>query len=127
MPPLRFRRTAARRDRTMGGWGAERCRRRRSPKRSGSAIPGWDPSTGCWPSCGGDPDDAARMAVEEAGLDAERFERWYVESVERSDPKPDPDDAVAVGAEGDQERHRRAQTARVRGFRGPTGKRCVLH
>lgn len=41
----------------------------------------------------GDPADTARIAVEEAGLDAERFERWYVESVDRSDPKPsrDPD------------------------------------
>jgi hypothetical protein len=41
----------------------------------------------------GDPVDVARRAVEDAGLDAERFERWYVESIERSDPKPrrDPD------------------------------------
>lgn len=36
----------------------------------------------------GDPADAARRAVEEAGLDAERFERCYVERIERSDPKP---------------------------------------
>jgi hypothetical protein len=41
----------------------------------------------------GDPADVARRAVEEAGLDAERFERFYVERIERSDPKPkrDPD------------------------------------
>ena len=39
----------------------------------------------------GDPADVARRAVEEAGLDAERFERFYVERIERSDPKPKRD------------------------------------
>ena len=45
----------------------------------------------------GDPADPARLAVEEAGLDAARFERFYVESVERSDPKPkqDPDRGIS--------------------------------
>jgi hypothetical protein len=41
----------------------------------------------------GDPADTARRAVEEAGLEAERFERWYLERVEQSDPQSrrDPD------------------------------------
>jgi hypothetical protein len=39
----------------------------------------------------GDPADTARLALEEAGLEAERFEQWYVESVGRSDPKPKRD------------------------------------
>jgi hypothetical protein len=44
----------------------------------------------------GDPADVARRAVEDAGLDADRFERWCVEQVERSDPPPkrDPDGTV---------------------------------
>lgn len=39
----------------------------------------------------GDPADTARRALEEAGLEAERFERWYGERIERSDPKPKRD------------------------------------
>jgi hypothetical protein len=39
----------------------------------------------------GDPADVARRAVEEAGLDAGRFERFYVERIERSAPRPERD------------------------------------
>ena len=39
----------------------------------------------------GDPTDPARIALEEAGLEADRFERWYEERIERSDPKPKRD------------------------------------
>ncbi|MCA1845599.1 MAG: Clp protease N-terminal domain-containing protein [Actinobacteria bacterium] len=39
----------------------------------------------------GDPADVARRAVEEAGLDSEQFERFYVERVARSDQKPKRD------------------------------------
>ena len=40
----------------------------------------------------GDPGGTARMALEEAGLDADQFER-HVERIERSDPKPNRDPA----------------------------------
>lgn len=46
----------------------------------------------------GDPADVARRAVEDAGLDAERFERRYVELVERSDPKPRRDPTGTASA-----------------------------
>jgi hypothetical protein len=36
----------------------------------------------------GEPADVARRALEEAGLEAGQFERWYVERIEKSDPKP---------------------------------------
>ncbi len=36
----------------------------------------------------GDADDTARRALEEAGLDAARFEEAYLDRLERSDPQP---------------------------------------